>query len=139
MYAKYSLITIKQFYLRLIEQFFLLFENKLLFRKPLHSRYYYDRLFCKIFLHFYFFLHSFHLKHSFHELLRRSSSFLFLCIRSWVKLFQRLFLKNIQRTHTHPSLTFPKSWRRTNTKDILRSHYHPNTKTRQRHYQKRNV
>ena len=50
-------------------------------------------------------------------------------------------LPNIQRrTYTDPSQTLPQDWRRANTpKVILWSHYHPDTKTRQRHYQKRKL
>ena len=54
--------------------------------------------------------------------------------------FGRQILPNIQRrTYTDPSQTLLKDWRRRNTpKDILWSHHHPDTKTRQRHYQKKN-
>ena len=49
-------------------------------------------------------------------------------------------LPNIQRTYTDPSQTLPKDWRGENTpKVILWSHHHPNTKARQRHYQKRKL
>ena len=49
-------------------------------------------------------------------------------------------LPNIQRTYTDPSQTLPKDWRWENIpKVILWSHYYPDTKTRQRHYQKRKL
>ena len=46
---------------------------------------------------------------------------------------------NIQRrTYTNPSQTLPKDWRGRNTpKVILWSHHHPDTKTRQRQFQKK--
>ena len=51
---------------------------------------------------------------------------------------QRQILPNIQRTYTNPSQTLPENWTRGNTpKDILWSHHHPDTKTRERHHQKR--
>ena len=55
-------------------------------------------------------------------------------LHSWI-------LPNIQRrTYTDPSQTLPKDWRGGNTpKDILWSHHHPDTKIRQRHYQKNKI
>ena len=56
------------------------------------------------------------------------------------KWLYRWILPDIQRrTYTHPSQTFPNSWRRRNTSKDVSSHHHPNTKTRQRYYQKRKL
>ena len=56
-------------------------------------------------------------------------------------VFSSLYiLPNIWRTYTHPSLTLSKDWKERNSpQNILWSHHRPDTKTRQRHYQKRKL
>ena len=60
--------------------------------------------------------------------------------KSRARWLHRWIPPNIQRrTYTNPSQTLPKDWRGSNTpKDILWSQHHPDTKNRQRHYQKEN-